>query len=492
MNIIKSCLLTAAIISGTCAMQAETRILSLEQAIGVAADSSLTAFKNRHLYAAGFWEWTSYRAARLPSVSMNLTPAKYYRYITQRYDYEQNLDVYRPQQIYSAAASVQASQNVDFLGGTLFAETSLEYMRNLGNVVGNQYAATPMRVGYRQDLVGFNQFKWERRIEPLKYETVKREFIANMEALSEDVVQLYFNLALLQSEMELAENSRQSADTLFALGQQKFAIAAISQAELLTLKLDMVNARNNVENLNIRLTRARMALAQYLGLPRATEIRTVLPVVSYAPAVDPEQAVNCAMTHNPALMTEECNVLEAEKEYDKARVNSWFNANVYATVGYNQVDAKFSGAYANLMRQDVVQVGVSIPLLDWGVRRGQRKVAQSRLELARTQKMQRQNSVEDDVRATVADYNNQAVLVSSAQEAMDIAEVVYAQTLERFKIGKSDLNSLILATTRRQDAARNYVSSVQNYYQSYYRLRRLTLFDFRLGLPIEKSFDASL
>ncbi|MDE5635453.1 MAG: TolC family protein, partial [Muribaculaceae bacterium] len=107
--------------------------LTLDRTIELANDSSLTAFKYRNQYQAEYWQWVSYRAERLPALSLQLTPASYNRYMTQRYDSQSNIDVYRQQQMYNASAGVNITQNFDLLGGTFFAETDLSYMRNFGN-----------------------------------------------------------------------------------------------------------------------------------------------------------------------------------------------------------------------------------------------------------------------------------------------------------------------------------------------------------------------
>ena len=41
----------------------------------------------------------------------------------------------------------------------------------------SSYKSTPVVVGYEQDLFGFNDLKWERRIEPIKYEEAKKTYI---------------------------------------------------------------------------------------------------------------------------------------------------------------------------------------------------------------------------------------------------------------------------------------------------------------------------
>lgn len=47
-------------------------------------------------------------------------------------------------------------------------------MRNFGEVKSTQFSTIPVRIGYTQQLLGFNQFRWDRRIEPVKYERVKK------------------------------------------------------------------------------------------------------------------------------------------------------------------------------------------------------------------------------------------------------------------------------------------------------------------------------
>lgn len=480
-------LLTLIAASATFAQRKIT--LDLRRTIEIAGDSSLQAFRNQNLYMSGYWEYRAFRAERLPSLTLNLTPASYNRYITQRYNYEENIDVYRAQQMYSASGGLRINQNFDPLGGTFYLETSLNYMRNFGEVKSTQFSTIPVRVGYSQTLLGFNQFRWDRRIEPVKYEKVKKEFLYNMEAVSEDAVTYFFALALAQAEYRLAKDNLASCDTLYTIGERRFKIAAISQADLLTLKLDRVNAQNTLENSRIALKRAMFTLATYLGMEKDTEIEVILPGVPPAKNISADLALIHAKDNNPTLLQHKQNILEAKREVNRTKVEQRFNANLNASVGYNQVAGEFSQAYRNLLRQDLVSLTLSIPLVDWGVRKGKLNMAKNNLSVIEIQARQDEISIEEDVIMTVSDFNIQQRLVESADEALTLAETAYAQTLQRFIIGKADLNTLTLSLNRQQDANKNYVSSLQNYWLSYYKLRKLTLFDFDTNMPLSNKFD---
>ncbi len=464
-------------------------VLDLQRTIEIASDSSLQSFRNQNLYMSGYWEYRSFRAGRLPSLSLDLTPASYNRYITQRYNYDENIDVYRAQQMYSAYGGLNITQNFDPLGGTFFIETSLSYMRNFGEVKSTQYSSIPVRIGYSQNLLGFNSLRWERRIEPVKYEKVKKEFLYNMEEVSETAVNYFFALALAQAEHRLALDNLASCDTLYTIGERRFKIASISQADLLTLKLDKVNAQNSVENTRIALKRAMFTLASFLGIDKNAEISVVLPMAPSAKDISAEQALTYAKVNNPTLLSNKQNILEAQRDVSRTKVEQRFQANFSASVGFNQVAPHLKYAYRDLMRQDLVSFTVTIPLLDWGVGKGKVNMAKNNLNVVEIEARQAELSIEEDVIMTVSDFNIQQQLVSSAIEALDLAETAYAQTRQRFIIGKADINSLTLSLNRQQDANKNYISALQNYWLSYYKLRKLTLFDFETNRELSSKFD---
>ena len=93
---------TLAVLLLTANTKAQEIRLTLDDAITMAADSSLSAIKAHRAYMSGYWEYRAYKAARMPSLTLNLTPAQYNRNIVQRYDSENDRDVFRTQQSYYA------------------------------------------------------------------------------------------------------------------------------------------------------------------------------------------------------------------------------------------------------------------------------------------------------------------------------------------------------------------------------------------------------
>lgn len=469
---------TLAILLLATGVNAQEIRLTLDDAITMAADSSLSAVKAKRSYQSGYWEYRAYKAARLPSLMLNLTPAQYNRNIVQRYDSENDRDVFRTQQSYYASGGFSIVQNVDWTGGTLYLNSSLDFLRSFGDDAYSQFSSVPFRIGYSQSLIGYNQFKWDKLIEPLKYEKKKKELTYNMEQISEEAIIYFFSLAQAQAEYDLAVKNLASCDTLYKIGCDRHKIAAISKADLQTLKLDVINANNTLKNSEISLRRAMFQLASFLNMDKEQKLRIELPARPRLFTISASKALMYARENNPEFLTLKQNILESRQAVDRTKKESGINASLNASIGFNQVGSEFNQVWRNLLQQDMVSVSLSIPILDWGVRKGKYNMAKNNLNVVEISSRQTEQQIEEEVIMTVNDFNVQGGMIESAEEARLLAESAYEDTRMRFIIGKSDINSLSMAVTRKDTAEKNYISALRNYWLSYYKIRRLTMYDF--------------
>lgn len=338
--------------------------LDLLTTVQLANDSSLAAFRAKNSYVASHWEYRAFKANRLPSLSLYLTPISYNRDYTRRYDSEQNIDVYRRQQSFYSYGNLAAQQNLDITGGTFFIDSELGYIRNLGDQAYSQFSSVPVRVGYRQNLIGYNPFKWEKRIAPVRYEKAQQELIYQLEQTAETATAYFFDLAMAQAEHELALENVASSDTLYRIGVERFKIASIGQADLLTLELDRVNARNSLQNAEINLKRSMFALAAYLNMDPNTPIKLKLPDYPEEVLIPEGEALQMARENNPRYLESTEQVLLSEQNLERTKIESYFNAGLSASIGFNQVAESFRQAYRNPLQQDIVSLTLSIPLVD--------------------------------------------------------------------------------------------------------------------------------
>ena len=477
---------------GLCLQGQNVVTLTFEETIALASDSSLEAFRSKNVYMSNYWGFRSFKADRLPSLTLNFSPGQYNRTIIKRYDSESDIDIYRQQQAYEAYGGLSVYQNFDLLGGYFFMNTNLNYLRSFGSYSETQYTAVPVRIGYQQNLIGYNVFKWVKKIEPLKYEKAKKQLVYDLENIAGLATAYFFNLAMAQESYDFAEENLRNTDTLYMSGEERYKIAAISQSDLLTLKLDRLNAVNTLKNEEISLKRAMFALTSFLNMDKNTQIRLVLPNYPKTIAISSDKALTEARANNPDFLGYQLNILESQQSVDRTKKESMFNASVSASVGFNQVARTLSDVYRDPVRQDIVSLNISIPLVDWGVRKGRYNMAKNNLNVIEISARQGEIRIEEDVIMTVSDFNIQKDLITSAEEVRLVADDAYATTRQRFMIGKADISSLTLSSQRQQTARRNYIYALQNYWSSYYKIRRLTLFDFEYERPITDMVEAKL
>lgn len=468
-------------------VQAQELRLTLDDAINMAADSSLSAVKAQRSYLSGYWEFRSYKAARLPSLTLNLTPAQYNRNIVQRYDSEQDRDVFRTQQSYYASGGLSVKQNIDWTGGTVYLNSSLDFLRSFGDNPYTQFSSVPFRIGYSQSLVGYNPFKWDKLIEPLKYERRKKELTYNLEQISEESIIYFFALAQAQAEYDLAVKNLASCDTLYKIGCDRHKIAAISKADLQTLKLDVINANNTLKNSEISLRSAMFQLASFLNIEKDLTLKLNLPERPKSIIISADEALAYARENNPEFLALKQNLLESKQTVERTKKESGINASLNASIGFNQVGSEFKDVWQNLLQQDMVSVSLTIPILDWGLRKGKYNMARNNLNVVEISSRQREKEIEEEVVMTVNAFNVQGGIIESAEEAKLLAESAYKDTRMRFIIGKSDINSLSMSLTRKDTAEKNYIAALRNYWLSYYKIRRLTMYDFTNNCQIRSS-----
>jgi len=471
---------------------AQTLNLDLFKCIEIASDSSLQAFRSRNMYLSGYWAYRAYKASYLPSVSFRTSPLQYNRNITKRYDYTENIEIYREQQSVSSSGGISISQNLPLTGGTFSFGSELSYFKNLGSSNVSQYSSIPFRIGYSQTLFGFNGFKWERKIEPLKFEQAKKRLTYQLEEIAEKTISHYFNLVLAQKEYELASENILSIDTLYRVGKEREKISAISQADLLLLELDAINAGNALKSAALNLRKTQYALLSFLNRDENTSISVDIPVRRMYVEVQAMEALSYAQENNPDYLAFRQEILDAEKNLEQTSKNASFNADISASVGFNQAAETFHGVYDNPSQQEVISIGVTIPMLDWGLKKGRVNMAKNNLNITRLSVEQNKRDLEQEIISVIDNFNVQQDFLFSAEKAIALATAAYNTNKQRFIIGKSDVNMLILTMNRQREAQRNYINTLKICWLSYYQIRRLTLFDFETGENLFEKIERKL
>jgi outer membrane protein TolC len=170
--------------------------------------------------------------------------------------------------------------------------------------------------------------------------------------------------------------------------------------------------------------------------------------------------------------------LEADYQVAKAK-GDLREINLFVQVGYTGTDNNFSSAYTRLKSNEIAQIGFSIPLLDWGKRRGKVKVAESNRRVTESTLRRERMDFNQEIFILVERFTNQQSQLDIAVRSNEIAQRRYATNVETYLIGKISTLDLNDSQTTKDESRRDYVNELYKYWNYWYQLRSLTLYDWQ-------------
>jgi outer membrane protein TolC len=218
-------------------------------------------------------------------------------------------------------------------------------------------------------------------------------------------------------------------------------------------------------------------------------LEPILPEEIPAMLVNYQDALDKALANNSFAHNIRRRQLEADYEVAKAKGNLR-QITLFAQVGFTGTGERFQHAYDPLKDNQVVEVGFKVPLLDWGKRRGQVKVAQSNREVVQSRLRQEAMDFNQNLFILVEQFNNQRAQLDIANEADEIAQKRYKTNVETFMIGRISTLDLNDAQVSKDEARQKHISELFYYWYYYYQLRSLTLWDFEKNTNIDADFEA--
>jgi outer membrane protein TolC len=458
--------------------QKEDLSLSLDEVVTIASQKSLDAFRYKNMYLASYWEFRYYKADKLPSLSLSTTPLDFNHYRKREYNFQTNEEEYVLRDYFNSDVAVQLNQKIGLTGGSLFLSSELGMVKNLSGDQKTSYQATPVSIGYSQALNGYNELRWQSKIEPVKFEKAKKEFVQSQETLAMKSTSMFFELVDAQIQLKIAQNNMANADTLYKIGKGRFQVGTVTQDELLNLELGQLNAQQALSSAKLEVQRAQSGLNSYLVMDNETQINCQVPSVIPTLQVRADEALDLALKNNPDILDQEQQRLEQDKAVAQAKSETGLNTSLYAVYGLNQSAENFDMVYDQPDQSQRLRFGVNVPLVDWGRRKGRLMMAESTREVANARIRQSRIDFEQNIFQSVMEFNLQAEQVRNAAKADTVAQKGFEVTFQRFLIGKVDVIKLNIARNDRESARKSYITAVKTYWNYYYRLRMLTLFDF--------------
>jgi outer membrane protein TolC len=464
--------------------QAPARQLTLQEAIAIAQENGHQARAANAARDAAQFRNRAFHSRRLPQLSLVGTIPSYNRSIIE-VQQPDGTSLFRPRDQTNANVSLRLSQQLPVIGGDLFISSSLARVNVSGSQAFETWSSTPFQIGITQPLFRPNDAAWDLRVEDLQVEGAERSWLESREELAISVTGLFFDVYSAKAGLANAINNAAVNDTLYRLNEGRYQVGKIGENDLLQSELALLRAQNAADAARLQYDRALAALRLGLNLPADAVIEPVLSAAIPDVQVDTAVAASAALMNRAAVTDARLAEVQAERSVTTARLANGPGATIQASYGYNATGDAFNNAYHGLQEARQFSLGVQMPLWQWGAHREGVEAARADRERVSALNEVSLEQVRQDAHfaALELEQARRSLLISA--KADTVAGKRFEVAYNRYVIGRIDIDNLYQAQSEKDQALVAYGNALRSYWQAYYRLRRLTLYDFVAGRSIE-------
>lgn len=460
--------------------EATSQTLTLERAIRMAQDSSIAAFETRYDYLRQEWAYKAYKSSLKPQIALTAQPA----YLRQWF--EPTTTSLSPSYLnaFGTNLAVTYEQKIEKLGGMVYADSRHVWNELFGDMrsqygMDRVFGVTPLRIGYRQSLIGYNAFKWEKAMEEHNLRHALKEQLYRMQQIAEQTTAYYFDYVSAEEYYNTNRQNFLTTDTLYNIAKKKFMLTTVSREELMSMELERMNAKNQQDNALTELQNARYSLLSYLRIPdTGQKLTLLLPQAPEALMLDAQKAIDMAKKNLPDVSAMDGRLIEAEQALDLARHKMGLQASIDVSVGIQQYNRDYFKAYRDPQTYAAAMIGLTIPLYDGKLAKNRMKKAKVGMEAVRLAAEEQKRQIEESVITTIASLETRLRTLPEAAKGQGLADEAFALIQRRYADGQIDMNTYMLAQNRKDQAHNIYTSLLCSFWMSYYKLCRLTMYDF--------------
>src|SRR5699024_745650 len=293
-------------------------LLSLDQCINIAQGKSPIANAARYALISSRWEYQSFRADLLPSLSLSGNAPNYRKSI-----FSNTLDngqiTFSSRKQSEAEAELSINQTILPTGGTLSLSSGITRLGIFSGENTYLWQSRPLVVGLRQPLFQFNNLKWRNRMEPLRYEIAQKEFVEEMENIALTVTQRFFDVYLAKINLENARFNVTRNDSIYQISKGRYNVGSIAENDLLQSELALRNAESSLTTARIEHNRLLNEFKILLGYPTDAELDLDAPEDLPDMNVNIDKARQLALKNNSESLNYRLNEIQADRNLAQAK-----------------------------------------------------------------------------------------------------------------------------------------------------------------------------
>lgn len=243
-------------------------------------------------------------------------------------------------------------------------------------------------------------------------------------------VQRYFDLALAEEALRLAERQLAAVQRAQTEAHESFALGELPVTDIHEADAALAGVRAQVEAARLQVALAQRALSDATGLVHPT---AHLPRHDTEPGEDVRAWIDAAMAGSPQLQLAQQGVRLARQDMERRRAAGRPTLDLVAQAGLDRIHGHGDyGRATNRNRNAVVGVQLNVPLYDGGMSRAQASEGARLVERARAQLEQAREQVVQQVRAAWLGWHSSQARVAALEDGLKAS----AARLDATRLGR--------------------------------------------------------
>lgn len=456
--------------------------LDLQDVVSLAIEQSSAVKYAQNQNVNYYWRWKNFKTRNRPQLVLSGNLPNYTQSNVGVTQPDGSLEFKQVTNL-STSARLALNQSIALTGTYLYASTSAYRFQDY-NKDTISFSGSPFSFGFYQPIFAINWLKWQQKTEPLVYDEAQKNFIQTIEEISLNSMYRFFRYLLVQTNYKLAESNLKNSNDNLKIAQTKKELGTISENNYSRNELAVLNAQKALNRARMDLKNADFELKSYIGLPQDQKIELQMPLNITLFEINPEKALEEAKMNRKEGSEYKRRLIEADRNLISAKRSTGLSATLQGSYGLSNNAATMMGIYQQPERQKTLSLALSIPILDWGQSASAVKLAESQRDLVIYDVEKDRTDFERSVIVQVEQFSLMRDQLVTAKEADKVAANGYQIALKQFQNGEITITDLNIALSERDNAKRDYIYSLQSYWEAYYRLRILTLFDFEKNQKI--------
>lgn len=384
--------------------------------------------------------------------------------------------LFQPVRQTNANARFFLQQPIAPTGGQIFVNSQYTLFNDLDRDI-TLWNGTLVNIAINQPLFAFNELKWNKRIEPLRFEEARRTYVEQMEFISRQAVDLFFQVLDAQTRLIIAESNLENTQNNLNIERNRYNIGGTTEERVLQVELGVLTEQQNLAQAELNFEQASLQLRSFIGLNEDDAFTLILPENLPDFNIEFAKALTYAKQNRADFLAFERRRIEAQAGVAQAK-GQRFQVNLSASYGLNNRGDIFSDIWADPNNQQRANINFNVPILDFGRNKARLEIARAQQQLEEFTINQETINFEQEILTQVNQFPVLRNQIDLSKRADAIADTRYNKAQERYENGLTSIIELNQALVDKDQKKIQYLSSLRDFWRAYYDIRRLTLYDF--------------